>query len=578
MRTPLLSAIPLALVGTLALWAGPPDLPSKPVADFTLADLSGKPWSLGDQKSQNAVVIVFLGTECPVSNAYVSRMNELAREFGPQGVAFVGVNANCHDTPAAVAAHARDNGITFPMLKDVTGTVAERLGARRTPEAFLLDGEHRVVYHGRIDDQFGPGFKRVKATRRDLAEAVTQLLAGKPVSVTSTPAQGAIIDRANSPKADGPVTYTKQVARILEKKCQNCHRPGQVGPMSLLNYEDALAWSETIQEAVGEERMPPWHADPGFGSFANDRRLSPAERATLLAWIDGGCPKGDEKELPPPKEFPEGWAIGQPDAVYGMHEPYKVPASVGPQGLEYQYFVVPTHFERDVWVQAAEARPGNKAIVHHIIVYVRDPKHKQSQEDGVGDSMLAGYAPGEMPVVLAPGTARKIPKGSELVFQMHYTPNGAPGEDQSSVGLIFARAPVKHEVRTRAIESRSFVIPPRAKDYTVTSSTLFRGDVELLGLTPHMHLRGKDFEYKAVFPDGHSLVLLRVPRYDFGWQVNYRLRTPMRLPRGTRVECTAHFDNSAGNPNNPDPNKKVSWGEQTWDEMMVGFVDYSRVR
>jgi hypothetical protein len=346
--------------------------------------------------------------------------------------------------------------------------------------------------------------------------------------------------------------------------------------MSLLTYDDALSWAETISEVVEERRMPPWYADPKVGHFSNDRSLSKEERETLLAWIKQGCPQGDAADLPPPRSFPEGWSIGKPDVVFTMPQEFHVPAKGGPKGIRYQYFEVETKFTEDRWIGAVEARPGNRAVVHHIIVYVvpAGQQFRQNRTDGIGDGLLVAFAPGELPAIFAPGTAKKVPKGATLLFQMHYTPNGVAQKDRSSVGLIFAKEPPKHEVRTRAIAQGRFAIPPGADNYEVKSATTFRQDARLLSLMPHMHLRGKDFSYRVIFPDGKSEMLLRVPRYDFNWQSHYRLIQPLDLPAGTRIECTAHFDNSAANPNNPDPTKEVRWGEQTWEEMMIGFADY----
>jgi hypothetical protein len=256
-----------------------------------------------------------------------------------------------------------------------------------------------------------------------------------------------------------------------------------------------------------------------------------------------------------------------------------VPAKGGKNGIRYQYFPVPTNFAEDRWIQAAEARPGNRAVVHHIIVYITKPgeNFETRGPDGIGDSLLVAFAPGDLPAVFSPGLAKKVPKGSVLLFQMHYTPNGIAQDDRSSVGLIFSKEPPKHEIRTRAITQSRFTIPPGADNHEVKSTTIFRQDAQLLSLFPHMHLRGKDFEYRVVFPDGKSETLLRVPRYDFNWQSHYRLVKPLNLPAGTRIECTAHFDNSTQNPNNPDPQKTVRWGEQTWEEMMIGFVDYVNI-
>jgi peroxiredoxin/mono/diheme cytochrome c family protein len=555
---------------------GPAPVPiGSKVEDFDLKDTAGRSWSLGGCRGQKAVVVVFLGTECPINNLYAPKLAELHKEFADKGVQFLAVNSNRQDTPGRVAEHAKQHGIPFPVLKDGGNVVADRFGARRTPEAFLLSPDGTVRYRGRVDDQFGVGFKRPKPTRRDLAEAVTELLAGKPVSRPTTPVAGCLIARASRPRAGGAVTYSKQVARIVQKNCQECHRPGQVGPMPLLTYEDASAWAESIAEVVREGRMPPWHADPRHGKFQNDRRLSREDRDTLLAWVEQGTPRGDARDLPAARTFPEGWAIGKPDAVFSMRSEFKVPAKAPRWGVPYQHFTVSTDFKEDVWVQAAEARPGNRAVVHHIIVFVINPEEgRRRNEDGIGNGFLVGYAPGDMPLVLEPGRAKKIPKGHILVFQMHYTPNGVEQTDRSSVGLVFAKEPPKHEVKTRSIGQQRFAIPPGDDNHKVESASTFRKDALLLSFLPHMHLRGKSFAYRVVYPDGKAETLMAVPRYDFNWQSNYRLEKPLRLPAGSRIECTAYFDNSDKNPNNPDPTKTVRWGDQTWEEMMIGFVDY----
>jgi peroxiredoxin len=574
--------IPLgtALILIPALLAGadskPSDKSSRQVSAFTLKDAEGKEWSLKDHRAKKAIVVIFLGTECPINNAYLPRLAELHKTYAPRDVAFVAINANSQDTPVRMAKHAKEHGIPFPVLKDTANILADQFGARRTPEVFVLDGADKVLYQGRIDDQYGRGFVRPTPTRRDLAEALEEVLAGKPVSQPLTPVAGCPIARTIKAKTDGPITYTKHVAAILQKNCQECHRPGQVGPMSLLSYEDALGWAESIREVVEERIMPPWYADPRHGQFSNDRSLSKEDRDTLLAWIKQDCPKGDPNHLPPARKFPQGWSIGQPDVVFSMSDPFTVPAKGGKNGIRYQYFQVDTNFDEDRWIQAAEARPGNRAVVHHIIVYVQKSgeRNQQKPPDGIGDGLLVAFAPGELPAVFAPGTAKKIPKGARLLFQMHYTPNGVEQTDRSSVGLIFAKEPPGHEMRTRAIAQQRLTIPPGANNYEAKRVTTFTENARVYSFMPHMHLRGKDFEYRVVYPDGKSDILLRVPRYNFGWQSNYRLAKPLDLPAGTKIECTAHFDNSADNPNNPDPAKLVRWGDQTWEEMMIGFVDY----
>jgi peroxiredoxin len=579
-RLRLLSLLGLVALAAVGVGRGddpaakPPAPPTK-VEPFTLPTADGKPWSLPDAKQAPIVVVVFTGTACPINTAYFPTLAKLHAEYGGKGVAFVAVNANVQDDSKAVAANAKANGLPFPVLKDERQCVADRFGAKYTPEAFALDATRTIRYRGRIDDRFGFGYQRPAPTRRDLAEAIDELLAGKAVSKPATEVEGCDIARAATPKPGATVTFSKDVARILQTNCQECHRPGQIGPMPLVSYDDAAAWAETIRRVVRDGRMPPWHADPHFGTFANARGLSAADKQTLFAWIDQGCPPGDPKDLPPAKQFADGWRIGKPDAVFTLPEPFAVPADAGPKGIEYQYVTVPTHFDRDVWVQAAEAKPGARGVVHHIVVYVAKDRHfRQNSEDRAGDGFLVGYAPGDMPSVFPPGQARKIPKGANLLIQMHYTPNGTAQEDRSSVGLIFAKEPPQYEVRSRGIMNKSFEVPAGDPNYKVEAASTFRKDALVVNLLPHMHLRGKSFQYDAVYPDGRRETLLSVPRYDFNWQSNYRLATPLLLPAGSRIECTAHFDNSAHNKNNPNPEEDVRWGDQTWEEMMVGFVDY----
>ncbi|AGA25695.1 c-type cytochrome [Singulisphaera acidiphila] len=396
-------------------------------------------------------------------------------------------------------------------------------------------------------------------------------IVGAQMRIRPVPAQ--LVEELQSdetPITVGPVTYASDVAAIFQEKCQSCHRPGQVAPFSLLTYDQARRWAKPIREAVESRRMPPWHADPRVGHFLNDRSLSPRDRATLLAWIDQDTPLGDLKDLPPKKSFPKGWAIGSPDLVLTMAEPYEV---VAEGVLSYQRFRVATGFTEDHWIQAAEARPGNRAVVHHICVFLADDRPKEHRlRDEVRE--LVCYAPGDLPSIFPPGTAKHLPAGAELDIEIHYTPIGTVQNDQSSVGLVFAQGPIRRRALTKGISQKEFLLPPGAANHPVHSSYRFAKDARLLSLMPHMHLRGKDFRYTATYPDGRMEVLLSVPAYDFGWQSVYRLAEPKPMPAGTRIDCLAHFDNSEENPANPDPSVAVRWGEQTFDEMMIGFIDF----
>ncbi|MEZ5352176.1 MAG: thiol-disulfide isomerase [Bryobacteraceae bacterium] len=354
--------------------------------------------------------------------------------------------------------------------------------------------------------------------------------------------------------------------------------------MSLLTYEQVRPWAKAIKEAVANNRMPPWFADPHVGKFANDRSMPEADRKTLFAWIDSGAKPGDPADAPAPLTFADGWAIDTPDAVYEMPAPYDVPDS---GTIEYTYYIVPSGFTEDKWVTMAEARPGNRSVVHHIIVFSRDPNSKwlrnfpvgeafvpnRKSEGGMSGEFITGYAPGLPPEALRPGQAKLIKAGSDLVFQMHYTATGKAARDQSKVGIVFAKQPPKQRVMTLAAANSRFVIPPGAPNHRVEGSITLHADTELVGLLPHMHLRGKAMEMRAVYPTGETEKLLWVPRYDFNWQLWYQLPVGKVLPKGTRIEATGYFDNSPNNKNNPDPNAEVRHGDQSWEEMMIGFFN-----
>jgi mono/diheme cytochrome c family protein len=371
-----------------------------------------------------------------------------------------------------------------------------------------------------------------------------------------------------------PVTFAKDVAPILYENCAACHRPGEIAPMPLLTYKQARPWAKSIREKVLDRSMPPWHADPAHGKFKNDRSLSKREIDTVVAWVDGGAKEGNPKDLPPLPEFHEGWRMGKPDVVLSMDKEFDVP----PEGaVRYQYFYIPTNFKEDRWVQAAEVRAGNPAVVHHVIVFVVGPdvmSRRGLMRDNI--SGLVGTAPGEEPMELPDGVGRKIKAGSTLVLQMHYTPNGTPQRDKTSVGLVFSRKPVEKELVGGAAMNRLFTIPAGADNHEVRSVYAFKEDARIMHLMPHMHLRGKDYQFKLIYPNGDAKILLSVPRYDFNWQTRYELAEPVFAPKGSRVECIAHFDNSPKNRWNPDPTRIVRWGQQTWEEMMIGFIGFVR--
>ncbi len=365
--------------------------------------------------------------------------------------------------------------------------------------------------------------------------------------------------------AGDPVFY-RDVLPILQRRCQECHRAGEIGRMPLTTYENVRPWARAIREAVVARRMPPWSADPQFGKFRNDLSLDAGEIATLARWAERGAAAGDPAEAPAPRRFPDGWRAAQPDAVFEMPTDFEVPAA---GEVDYQYFTTPTNFTEDKWVEMAEVRPGAREVVHHAIVMVRPPSGGYYR----WGEYLAGYAPGMLPQTWKPGYARLIPAGSELVFQLHYTGNGKAARDRTRIGLVFAKQPPRYRIRAMRASDHSFAIPPGADNHRVEASAAIYEAAALAGMRPHMHLRGRAFEFRAVFPDVETRILLRVPRYDFNSQPYYYLDEPIELPRGTRIECTAWFDNSVNNARNPDPKATVVWGEQSWEEMMIGWFD-----
>lgn len=623
---------------------GAEELVGKKIADFKLQDFRGEWHALKDIDQNHLVVVAFIGTECPLAKLYGPRLSEMAKQYEAKGVTFLAVDSNRQDAITEIAHYAREHEISFPVLKDVGNVVADAFGATRTPEIFLLDKDRVVRYHGRVDDQYGVGFIRPEATSKDLVKAIDELVEGKPVTTASTQLQGCLIGRIRTETSSTEVTYSNQIARIFQKRCQECHREGEVAPFALNGYEDAAGWADMIAEVVREQRMPPWHASPEHGDFVNDARMTDEEKELVFKWVKAGAPEGDPKDLPKPVEYAKGWRIPKPDLILEMAEEYKVPAE---GEVPYQYFVMDPKLTEDKWVVAAQCVAGNAEVVHHIIAFVvpsesakdldvghfsaggrppgarfggsedsgrRRPARNRDQAENGSDrpryqggsrggdgfrrpglpgdmnkriaimrswftNYLVAMAPGTPPMILNDGMAKRLPAGCKIVFQSHYTPSGKARADKSKIGLVFTDPKnVKREVVTRNVLEQQFEIPPYDGNYEVKGSLRFREDTLLLEMFPHMHLRGKSFSYTAVYPDGRREVLLDVPRYDFGWQNIYTFREPKLMPRGTTLECVAHFNNSADNLSNPDPGASVRFGDQTWEEMMIGFFNMARAK
>jgi peroxiredoxin/mono/diheme cytochrome c family protein len=543
----------------------------KPIADFKLRDYQGKEYALADFAKAKLVVVAFIGVDCPLANRYADRLAEMAKEYEPKGVAFLAIDSNQQDSLPELAHMAKKHKLEFPLLKDPGNAIADRFGAKRTPEVFVLDALRNVRYQGRVDDQYGIGYQQPAPKERDLIRTLDELLAGKAVSKPLTEASGCFIGKVKREAPRGDITYTNQVARLIQSHCVNCHRTGGIAPFSLTSYQEVAAWAETIGEVVHDRRMPPWDASPKVGKFVDDPSLSEAEVKLIEQWVENGVPEGDRKNLPKPAQFTDGWRIPKPDQILTMPKMYRVQAK---GVLPYQYFTVDPGFMEDKWVRASEVRPGNPSVVHHVVVIVQPPGAPSPElTGGIGDPVAVG-APGTAPLNFPEGCARYIPAGSKLVFQIHYTPNGVEQIDRTSVGLVFADP--KKVVRAMKAEiavNVKFRIPPGDSNFIASADYRFDQEAILYSLFPHMHLRGKSFQIEAEYPDKRREVLLHVPRYRFDWQNRYALAEPLRVPEGTVLHCVAHFDNSVMNLSNPDPKVEVRFGEQTWNEMLVGYFD-----
>ena len=546
---------------------------------FTLPDSAEQQFELAPGDFKFAAVC-FLGTECPMARVYAGRLNELHDEFQQNGGQLIAVMSNRQDSLEDIKRYQSNLSLTFPVLVDRGNVVADQFGATRTPEVFLLDSGLKLRYHGRIDDQYAPGVAKARANREDLRIAVQEMVAGKPVSVKKTRALGCIIGREKRTaevETSTGITFYKDILPVLQNHCIECHRKGEIGPFAMNNYDEVVGWADTMMETIDDGRMPPWHADPEHGKFKNQRHMSTDDKELLRSWIEAGAPEGNVAESPAPQSYVTGWGLPEePDFVIPMrNRPFVVPSD---GVVEYQYFVVNPGFKEDKWIKAAEVIPGNRAVVHHAIVFVRPPDGVRFQ--GIG--WLSAYVPGQRAVTLPPGRAKLIPAGSRLVFQMHYTPNGTEQKDTTKIGLLLAdeNEEITHSVYTLAALDQEFEIPPHATDHEVKAKlTRFPTAGELMAVTPHMHFRGKSFRLNAEHSAADDQeTLLNVPNYDFNWQHTYYLEQPLDLVDISSINFRAHFDNSEGNPFNPNPDEWVSWGDQTWEEMAVAFFEISEPR
>jgi len=524
-------------------------------------------------------VYAFLGCDCPVAKLYGRRLEELRNRYEPQGVEWVGVVSNSQDSVDDIRHFIKEVEVRFPFIKDQDQSLAELWKITRTAEVLLVNPQNEILYRGRIDDQYAPGITRSKTAREDLAEAINSALNGNKPEIAVTEPVGCKLafkhkDNPSNEPNSSTVTYADSVSAIFKKHCSECHRPGEIGPFDITNTAELQGWSEMILETIDAGRMPPWHADPAHGSFKNSRFISPEEVEVVRQWVRAGAPLGQTTDPSSSLSSQEGWRLGRdPDLVVPMNSnPYSIPAT---GTVDYQYFVVDPKITEDRWVASAQVIPGDPSVVHHAIVFIRPP----DDAEFIGIGWLTAYVPGQMATRFPEGYARKIPAGSKLVFQMHYTPNGRATSDLSKIGLTYVdESTVTHEVFTVVGIDQDFEIPPGTDNYSVTAKVpRFPKDGELLAVSPHMHVRGKAFELRAR-RSNDTEILLKVPRYDFNWQHTYEWTNRIPLADVDGLEFTATFDNSDSNPTNPSPGEYVMWGDQTWEEMAVAFFEVARPR
>ncbi len=540
------------------------------IGKLEFTDIRSLPRTLDDFGKKKAYVLVFTSASCPLVQRYLPTLKALEKEYRGKDVQFVAVNAAEEDSIVAMATQAVQHEVEFPFVKDFGGLCARALGVRRTPEAVVLDGEKRVGYRGRIDDQYRLGGVRKEPTSRDLQAALEAVLAGQKVANPETEVDGCPI---TFPKERKPkeVTYAGDVAPILQKNCCECHRGGGSAPFSLTSYKAASSRAEMLAEVISQQRMPPWFASDDFGPFVNRRGLSDEERTTVIDWVRSGTPQGDIKKAPVPPKEParkeSKWLIGTPDLVLKSDE-LKLPAA---GDIPYQYAVLPHVFLADTWIQGAQILPDNPRVLHH-----GNMGYANVVEGFNEANFIIGVVPGGEPMALDPGIAYCIPKGSVLGLQLHFVATGKPEKCRVSVGLRYPREVVQKRLRSIQLTDHKFAIPPGAPAHKVSASRVLDRDILGVGMFSHMHLRGKDMTFTAYLPDGKTDTLLIIPNYNFSWQLPYRWETgKMQLPKGTRLECVAHYDNSPFNPYNPDPAATVRNGPQTYQEMMYGFFFYT---
>ena len=547
------------------------------VADTTLKTLAGADLKLSSAAGKNGLVIALFSATCPLSGKLAPETARLEKELKEKGVGMLLVNAPPGQKPEEAAKFIADHKLTSLAASDADGKLSQQLAATTTTEVFLLDAARTLVYRGALNDQYGLGYAKDAPQHHYLRDAVAAMLRGEPADVVATSAPGCALDLPKEKAiATTAATYHRDIARIMQANCVECHHKGGVGPFALDSYEDVIEHAGMIRKQVERGAMPPWFAAPLEGRahspWSNDRSLSERDRTDLLAWLGSNRPKGDVADAPKPRVFQGEWTIGKPDAIITGTRAVSVKAE---GTMPYQHVTVTTDFPEDRWVRGYEILPTAREVVHHVIVSVFEKGSRVSQggEEGA-QGYWAAYVPGNTRQIYPEGFARKLPAGATVSFQIHYTPNGKAVEDTMRMGLLFAKEPPKYVIHTTGLPNARISIPPGEANHVETATRKLPTDVNVMAWMAHLHVRGKAFKFEVTLPDGKTETLLDIPKYDFNWQLRYDYAIPHFLPRGSIIKITAVYDNSSGNPANPDPTKTVRWGQQTFDEMMIGYMEH----
>jgi thiol-disulfide isomerase/thioredoxin len=541
--------------------------------NLKIRDLSSRAKNLRQLASENqAVVIAMTSTSCPLSEKYFPRLLSLADEYAKQKVQFVLVNSVTTDKMPAMDRAKRRLGENGIYVFDKSGALANAMGAETTTDAILIDRDGTIVYHGAVDDQHRFGFSHPAPRHHFLVDAIEALLADEDPGIEATTAPGSSLERNESPTAKNDATYHNRISRLMNRHCVKCHRNDGVGPFGLDTYGDVASHAPMIGEVVERGTMPPWFAasdDPSKASpWANDASMTPKEKQDLLGWVNGSQQEGNATDAPEPLDFDRDWQIGEPDVVYEFPRAIPVRAT---GVMPYKYVEIETRLNRDRWVEAVEVVPGQPSVVHHVLVFAV-PQNQPARNQ---INYWAGYVPGNGARAYPPSHARFLPRGARLVFQVHYTPNGTATRDKTKIGIRFADDPPEFEVKTGSVVNRRFSIPAGATNHRVEASMRVPVKAAIIGFMPHHHLRGVAGRYELVGQNQRTRTLLDVPDYDFNWQLFYQYAQPTVFRQGSIIRYTAWYDNSAGNPANPDPNITVRWGPQTADEMHVGYIEFA---